>query len=44
VGAKNLFVGILGIRQNVRKKKKMEKVIANIHRSILLIELCPLLE
>jgi hypothetical protein len=42
VGARNLFVGIFGTGQ--RKKNRMEKITASIHRSILLIELYPLLE
>jgi hypothetical protein len=45
MGARNLFLGILGIGQNVeRERNKMEEITASIHRSIFFIKFCPLLE
>jgi hypothetical protein len=44
VGAKNLFVGILGIGQSMWEGNRMEEITDNIHRSIPLIKFSPLLE
>jgi hypothetical protein len=44
VGAKNLFVGILGTGQNARERNRMEEITASIHRSIFFIKFYLLLE